>query len=159
MSNIHVTNLSTPNTREFNSHHTNCRYTQYNEQREQLTEWTERNNLILGYNPDLTFVSMGNETTNANREVLHDFPKSQHIPIITSTGTTIPMINSISLPIGNFRKPKLLVIMKDLSFWPLVRPKTHTAWWPYIPCWSEEYAKIYTSVMNKPKILIYANNF
>lgn len=168
-------------TGDFNSHHYIWGYNDNNEDGERVVDWAERNNLYLlydakqkpsfhsgrwnrGYNPDLTFISTDiTNSSNARRDVLDHFPKSQHRPIIITLGTTIPIINSLPLPRWNFKKAKWDLFGQQLEddirhIQPKVEnyerfaalmisaAKKHIPRGvrkSYIPCWDEECQKLY----------------
>ena len=108
---------------DFNSHHNDWGYKEANPAGIELQEWAIRTDAHLiyepntrgtfrsarwnkDYTPDLIFVT---KDTNykplaASREVLTDFPNSQHRPIVITTGTQIIRTEAIPKPRWNFRK-------------------------------------------------------
>ena len=108
---------------DFNSRHTDWGYQNCNEAGEAIAGWANDGNLHLlysphdrgtfvsarwgrEYNPDLVFVTTDRHQSPlpAQREVLPNFPKSQHRPVLITTGRTIPIINSLPKPRWNFQK-------------------------------------------------------
>lgn len=162
---------------DFNSHHTAWGYRDNDEAGERVAEWAELGNMHLlysprdpgtfrsarwqrEYNPDLTFTTRRLSTTAvpATRVVLGKFPHSQHRPILITTGTTIPVAQTVSLPRWNFRRadwqaftdnventcqriPAVAGNMVRFNKLILSSARKHI---PrgyrkrYIPCWSEE---------------------
>jgi hypothetical protein len=108
---------------DFNSHHTAWGYNVSDKNGEDLTQWSELNNLYLvhdakqrgtfhsarwsrDYNPDLCFVTRNREgkPVPAVRRVLGNFPHSQHRPVLFSIGLHIHKIKSIPKDRWNFCK-------------------------------------------------------
>jgi hypothetical protein len=108
---------------DFNSHHNAWGYTAYDENGIKLYWWSEQNDLALiidlkdvgtfksarwqkDYNPDLYFVTKNNHgfPVKTNRQVLNDFPRSQHRPVLIKVGTQIPITKPIPKPCWNFLK-------------------------------------------------------
>lgn len=108
---------------DFNSHHTSWGYCQNDENGNKLTEWAEAYNLTQlydpkdrgtfhsarwnqDYSPDLCFASSNFITPvpRIRRQVLQDFPHSQHRPVIYKIGIQIPVIHSTPRPRWNFQK-------------------------------------------------------
>lgn len=58
------------------------------------------------YNPDLCFIpsNTNGQPIHATRQVMMEFPHSQHRPVIVEVGIQIPMIHSIPKPRWNFSK-------------------------------------------------------
>lgn len=121
-------------TGDFNSHHTQWKYRDTNEDGVKLVEWADSNNMALIFdpkdigtfksgrwgtetNPDLCFVtrnSMGN-TLPITRHVLPHFPHSQHRPVLLEIGIQIQTINSSALPRWNFSKADWKRFSADLD--------------------------------------------
>ena len=111
---------------DFNSHHYNWGNHSCNKAGEAVAQWASENNMHLvfspkdrvtffssrwcrEYNPDLLFVSKDDNQVPlpVEREVLRDFPNSQHTPILITFGRNIPLVNSLPLPRWNFPQDKL----------------------------------------------------
>lgn len=108
---------------DFNSHHTQWKYSQSDNNGNALVEWYEKNSLHLvfdakdrgtfksarwrnEYNPDLCFVTKNSNGSpiQARRSVEEDFPHSQHRPVVVELGYQIPIIKSTPRPRWNFSK-------------------------------------------------------
>jgi len=108
---------------DFNSHHSAWGYDTNDENGNTLYDWVEQKDLALmidlkdvgtfrsarwqkDYNPDLCFVTKNNHglPVRTSRQVLSDFPRSQHRPIFIKVGIQIPITNSILKPRWNFLK-------------------------------------------------------
>lgn len=119
---------------DFNSHHENWKYEQNDQNGESLMSWSEETNTHLifdakergtfrsaawrrDYNPDLCFVTKNknNQPLAVSREVLSDFPHSQHRPVIIEVGVNIPIINSFPRPRWNFLKADWTTFAEDLD--------------------------------------------
>lgn len=119
---------------DFNSHHTQWKYRDSDENGEKLASWAEANNLYLvfdakdrgtfksaawrqEYNPDLCFVTTNEDRLplRTSRQVLQDFPHSQHRPVLIEIGTSIPLVYSHPRPRWNFKKAKWDVFAENLD--------------------------------------------
>ncbi|KAL4135432.1 hypothetical protein QTP88_007041 [Uroleucon formosanum] len=119
---------------DFNSHHTTWGYNDSDKNGEDLTQWSEAENLTLiydsksrgtfhsarwnrDYNPDLCFVSKDEEgnSLELHRNVLTDFPHSRHRPVVIEIGIDIHYINSIPKPRWNFQKANWPAFTKTLN--------------------------------------------
>jgi len=119
---------------DFNSHHTTWGYNDSDKNGEDLTQWSEAEDLTLiydaksrgtfhsarwnrDYNPDLCFVSKDEEGNplELHRNVLTDFPHSQHRPVVIEIGIDIHYINSIPKPRWNFQKANWPAFTKTLD--------------------------------------------
>jgi len=94
---------------DFNSDHPDWRYDTPNNDSDTLLEWASCSDLVLVYDPkqrntfcwerhfspDLCWVSYsGGGPLPAGREVLDDFPCSQHRPSLVHVGLTLPVIRA-----------------------------------------------------------------
>ena len=70
------------------------------------------------YNPDLAFVSKNNnfEPILTKREVLNDFPHSQHRHVLITSGFCLPNFQSLPLPRWNFQKAIWPQYAEDIEF-------------------------------------------
>lgn len=119
---------------DFNSHHSNWRYRETDNNGEHLLGWAEQHNLHLVFdakerntfksrtwntesNPDLAFVSTNEkcQPLPMSRCVLKEFPKSQHRPVILEMGIQIPIIKSFPKPRWNFQKADWNSFKADLD--------------------------------------------
>lgn len=119
---------------DFNSHHQNWGYSMNDDNGTQVNQWSEYNNLWLvydakdkgtfhsarwrrDYNPDLVFVSMDNNQRPllANRNVLGNFPRSQHRPVIMSVGLEFPLVNCTQKPRWNFNLANWEIFQEKLD--------------------------------------------
>lgn len=110
---------------DFNSHHTQWKYKNNDNNGETLIDWSENNKTYLifnakdrgsfksaawnqEYNPDLCFVSTDYEgmPVHATRTIMSDFPHSQHRPAMIKVGMCIPLVRSFPRPRWNFRKAR-----------------------------------------------------
>lgn len=108
---------------DFNSHSTAWGYNDNDNNGDVLSEWITLNNLYLVYSskdkgtffsarwqkeytPDLSIISRTSlsDNTMATRQVMRDFPHSQHRPVIIKYVLQIPMVRSIPKPRWNFRR-------------------------------------------------------
>lgn len=108
---------------DFNSHHNAWGYDTNDDNGITLHDWAEQKDLALiidlkdegtfrsarwqrDYNPDLCFVTKNTYgfPLKTNRQVLNEFPRSQHRPIHIKKGIQIPITNSIPKPRWNFLK-------------------------------------------------------
>lgn len=108
---------------DFNSHHNEWGYKEANAAGHELHDWAIRIDAHLiydpntrgtfrsarwnkDYTPDLVFVTKdaNHKPLAASREVLTDFPNSQHRPIIITTGIQIIRTEAIPQPRWNFKK-------------------------------------------------------
>ena len=108
---------------DFNCHHTSWGYEENNTNGILLTNWMESHDLYLhhdatdrksfhssrwrrDYNPDLCISSTDHNLLplSAARKVLNDFPRSQHRPVLITTGIEIPSTSSLNKPRWNFQK-------------------------------------------------------
>lgn len=108
---------------DFNSHHSEWRYSSNNVHGESLITWADAGELHLvhdakdrgtfwsrahrrEYNPDLCFVSSNSEgqPLTVTKNILPTFPNSQHRPVILEVGVSVPIITSTPRPRWNFRK-------------------------------------------------------
>lgn len=167
---------------DFNSHHQEWKYRNNDENGETLLDWAESNHLHhvfdakdrgtfksaawkQEYNPDLCFVSKNQRSyaLPTKRRVLHDFPHSQHRPIIIEIGIQIPLVTTIPRPRWNFNKgnwPAFTNELDKILRWipPTYKnyerfrgaiiatakkhiPRGHRK--QYIPGWSEESQNLY----------------
>lgn len=161
---------------DFNSHHSDWGYNKNDDSGIETSEWAGQNDLSLifnpkergtfksarwnkDYTPDLLFVTKDTKgkTLPVTREVLEDFPHSQHRPVLIRTGIQIPLNNSLPAPRWNFRKADWKGFAKDIDKTCLrIPPKTENICRftklilksskkhiprgfrkQYIPCWSE----------------------
>lgn len=69
------------------------------------------------YTPDLSIVSRTSlsDNTMATRQVMRDFPHSQHRPVVIKYGLQIPMVRSIPKPRWNFRRANLKQYAKEVD--------------------------------------------
>lgn len=119
---------------DFNSHHESWKYDVNDQNGEDLVLWSELNNLHLifdakdhgtfhsaawrkDYNPDLCFVSTGSQDQPlpSTRQVIPNFPRSQHRPVIVEIGISIPLISSFPKPRWNFRKSDWNIFQNHLE--------------------------------------------
>lgn len=119
---------------DFNSHHTQWKYSQNDNNGNALVEWYEKNDLHLvfdakdrgtfksarwknEYNPDLCFVTKNSNGSpiQARRSVEKDFPHSQHRPVVVELGYQIPIIKSTPRPRWNFNKANWPSFTVDLD--------------------------------------------
>jgi len=110
---------------DFNSHHHDWGYQSCNNAGEEVSQWASQTNMQLiyspndrrtffsarwrrEYNPDLIFVTRdeNQRPLPTYRQVLSDFPNSQHRPILITIGHRIPLSQSLPLPRWNFRKAR-----------------------------------------------------
>lgn len=107
---------------DFNSHHATWGYERADSNGDWLMEWSSQLNLSLvielkqkrsfhsarwnrDYSPDLCWVTSYNgQPLQTSVQVLDDFPRSQHRPIVTHVGLRIPLLRSLQKPRWNFRK-------------------------------------------------------
>jgi len=119
---------------DFNSHSTAWGYDGNGSNGDVLDEWITLNNLHLVYSskdkgtffsarwqkeytPDLSIVSRTslNDNTMATRQVMRDFPHSQHRPVIIKYGLQIPTVLSIPKPRWNFRRASWKQYAKEVD--------------------------------------------
>ena len=106
---------------DFNCQHTDWGYNSTSPDGECLADWAARSNLALlynpkdapsffsgrwntGTNPDLAFVSGGNNSWLLDRRTLEKFPKSQHRPSLITASKTVVPVPSEPYKRWNFRK-------------------------------------------------------
>uniref|UniRef100_H3AEF4 Endonuclease/exonuclease/phosphatase domain-containing protein n=1 Tax=Latimeria chalumnae TaxID=7897 RepID=H3AEF4_LATCH len=107
---------------DFNSHHTTWGYRESDQNGVDLFDWALLHDLHLirdpkqrgtfhsarwkqDYSPDLTWItSTGNHPLQAISSVLKNFPHSQHRPILTIVGVTIPIVSTNKNPHWNYQK-------------------------------------------------------
>ena len=116
------------------------------------------------YTPDLAFVTKkaNQRPIPTTREILNDFPHSQHRPVLITTGITIPRIQALPKPRWNFRKanwekyseeidktcPRIPPTEENLHRFGRLLKTASKKHIPrgvrkmYIPCWSEESQKL-----------------
>lgn len=119
---------------DFNSHHTQWKYKENDDNGEALVNWADENNMYLvfdakdrdsfhsarwrrGYNPDLCFVTKDKDNIplRTSRNILPDFPHSQHRPALIEIGITIPLITSFARPRWNFQKANWELFSNNLD--------------------------------------------
>ena len=110
---------------DFNSHHEEWGYHTSDAAGEQIVQWASTANMQLvhdlnqrgtfysarwrrEYNPDLIFATHdeNQHPLPVQREVLADYPNSQHRPILITIGYNIQTSHSLPLPRWNFHKAK-----------------------------------------------------
>lgn len=174
---------------DFNCHHTSWGYEENNTNGTLLSNWIEAHDLYLhhdakdrksfhsarwkrDYNPDLCISSTDHNSVPLNtvRKVLNDFPRSQHRPVLITTGIEILSTSSLNKPRWNFQKANWLEYSKLVN--------RHLRWIPpnpenfkrfvgviksaarktiprgfrkdYIPCWSTENERCYRDYQLNP---------
>ncbi|XP_047999764.1 uncharacterized protein LOC125236889 [Leguminivora glycinivorella] len=167
---------------DFNSHHIAWRYDSNDLNGIHLQQWAEQNSFHLvfdakekgsfrsarwkrDYNPDLTFVSCESSGVPfpITRNILCNFPNSQHRPVLMKTGNQIPLMKSMPLPRWNLQKADWVAFANDMdsairwippiaeNYSRFVGLTTATAkkYIPrgyrktYVPGWSEESEQLY----------------
>ncbi|XP_039297774.1 uncharacterized protein LOC120354516 [Nilaparvata lugens] len=108
---------------DFNSRHTDWGYSSCNPDSEYLARWAALGDLALVYdakqggsfhsarwaiptNPDLCFMTrdVNNLPLPTSQLYLRRFPRSQHRPIVTTIGLTIPVVKSTPVSRWNLKK-------------------------------------------------------
>lgn len=107
---------------DFNSHHVNWGYRQNDQDGITILDWMNNSGFALIFdakdkrtfhsnvhgtetNPDLCFVSENLHQNNASKtNVLDNFPRTQHRPLVLKLGLAIHIVHSLNKPRWNFSK-------------------------------------------------------
>ena len=161
---------------DFNSHHEEWGYQSSDAAGEQIVQWASTADMQLvhdlnqrgtfcsarwhrEYNPDLIFATHdeNQHPLPVQREVLPDFPNSQHRPILITIGYNIQTSDSLPLPRWNFHKakweeytayieeicPRIPTSIENMHRFTRLLLTSAKKYIPrgyrrnYIPCWSE----------------------
>lgn len=174
---------------DFNCHHNLWGYEQNDNNGISLCKWMENNNFHLHfnakdknsfysarwrkeYNPDLCITSTDEnyQPLLINKEVLSEFPHSQHRPVLVKMGINIEYIETLKKPRWNFQKanwkefsrlvdcnlrwvkPSYINYHRFVGVIKSSAKKTIPRGFrdKYIPCWSEHIQRCYDEYQKQP---------